>query len=289
MNIYHFASNDIKDVKHKFIEILSDIYSLNECEVLFRKLAEHLGIDVFNKDFLLNQSELIELSEYVRELEKGKPVEYLLGYSYFFNLKFYVNENVLIPRPETEELVYLLKNIILNKWTDTSHLTIMDIGTGSGCIAVTLKKMFLNANVYAVDISEKALAVAQKNASEHKAEVHFGRCDVLSEDLPKNIYYDVMVSNPPYIPISDKQSISDRVKNYEPPVALFSNTATDFYERIFDLSKIYLKRGGLIFVELNQYYANDILKVAKSYDYFAEAEIIKDWSGNDRFIKCIKV
>ncbi|GAB4204822.1 MAG: peptide chain release factor N(5)-glutamine methyltransferase [Bacteroidia bacterium] len=288
MNIYHFASNRIKDVKRKFIEILSGIYSPNECEVLFRRLGEHLGIDVFNKDFLLNQSELIELSEYIRELEKGKPIEYILGYSYFFNLKFYVNEDVLIPRPETEEMVYLLKNIILKQRADTNRLNIIDIGTGSGCIAITLKKIFLNAEVYAVDISEKSLAVAKKNADEHQVQVHFGKCDVLSENLPEN-NYDIIVSNPPYIPVSDECSVSDRVKKYEPSLALFSNKATDFYERVFDLSKIYLKEGGLILMELNQYYANDILKLAKSYDYFAETEIIKDWSSNDRFIKCIKV
>jgi len=288
MNIYHFASNRVKDVKRKFVEILSSIYHQHECEALFRRLLEHIGIDVFDSEFLLNQSELIELSEYIRELKMGKPIEYILGYSYFFKLRFYVNENVLIPRPETEELVYLLKNVIQNKWSGTNDLDIIDIGTGSGCIAITLKKIFLDANVYAVDVSDKALAVAQKNAIEHRVQVNFSRCDIFLDSLP-SYDYDVIVSNPPYIPISDKHSVSDRVKNYEPSIALFSNTATDFYERIFDLSKIHLKVGGLIFMELNQYYANDVLNIAKTYDYFKEVEIIKDWSGNDRFIKCIKV
>lgn len=285
MNSVHFPSNHILDVKQKFTELLSKHYSLNEMEVIFRRLLEHMQLNPFDKNILFNQSELIVLSEYIHSLQQEKPIEYILAYSYFFNLKFFVNEHVLIPRPETEELVYHLKNILQKKYTTQSNFKILDIGTGSGGIAITLKKIFSDLRVDAIDISEQAIHIAQQNARFHQTEVNFYQLDILKNELNKK--YNVIISNPPYIPKNDEESINHRVKKFEPSIALFSNTSTEFYKRIFELSAKYMETEGLVFLELNQFYSKEILELAQKYNHLKDIEIIKDWSGNDRFIKCI--
>lgn len=282
MNIYHFRTNFVSDVKEKFFEELSDVYSKNEAEVIFKRLLEHLNINPFDKNIYFNQSELILLSEYICMLKEEKPLDYILGYAYFFNLKFFVNEHVLIPRPETEELVYHIKNILSS--LSQRRLKIIDIGTGSGCIAITLKKIFPESIMHAMDISKEAILTAKKNAEFHHTEIDFFEGDVLSNEL--NEKYDIIISNPPYIPVNDADKISDKVKNHEPSVALFSKTPTEFYERIFELSEKFLNKNGIVFLELNQFYANEIFDIAQKNNHFEKVEILKDWSGNERFIKC---
>jgi release factor glutamine methyltransferase len=286
MNIFHFPSNQIHDVKKTFVELLKDIYSINECEVLFQRVTEHFGYNSFQANILFNQSELIDLTEIIKELQHKKPLAYILGYTYFFNMKFFVNENVLIPRPETEELVLQVKQIIETNYKNQS-LNIIDIGTGSGCIAIALKKIFPSANITAIDKSKDALEIAQKNAAFHQLSINFKKLDILNE--PLNETYDIIVSNPPYIPESDKNTIDESVIKFEPSMALFSNTAKEFYERIFYLSKNNLAPKGFVFMELNQYYGNEILDLSKKFEYFKNTELLKDWSGNDRFIVCYKI
>jgi release factor glutamine methyltransferase len=286
MNIFHFPSNQILDVKKTFVELLKDIYSKNECEVSFQRITEHFGYNPFQVNILFNQSELIDLTEIIKELQHKKPLAYILGYSYFFNMKFFVNENVLIPRPETEELVMQLKQIIETNYKNQS-LNILDIGTGSGCIAIALKKIFPYANITGVDKSSGALEIAQKNAAFHQLSINFKKLDVLNE--PLNETYDIIVSNPPYIPESDKDTVDENVIKFEPSVALFSRTSTEFYERIFYLSKNNLVSKGFVFMELNQYYGKEILDLSKKFEYFQKTELLKDWSGNDRFIVCYKI
>jgi release factor glutamine methyltransferase len=286
MNIFHFPSNQILDVKKTFAELLKDIYSKNECEVLFQRITEHFGYDSFQTNIHFNQSELIDLTEIIKELQNKKPLAYILGYSYFFNMKFFVNENVLIPRPETEELVLQVKQIIETNYKNQS-LNILDIGTGSGCIAIALKKIFPYANITAIDKSSDALEIAQKNAAFYQLSINFKKLDMLNESL--NETYDIIVSNPPYIPESDKNTIDESVIKFEPSMALISNTAIEFYERIFYLSKNILAPKGFVFMELNQYYGKEILDLSKKFEYFQKTELLKDWSGNDRFIVCYKI
>lgn len=281
MNIYHFSTNTIESVRNLFFKELSDVYSKDELSVLFIRIVESLGYE-FNSVRYFNQSELIRLSEMIDELKRGKPLSYILGYTYFYNLKFLVNPNVLIPRPETEELVWNVKNYIEKKFFDKKTLRITDIGTGSGCISVTLKHLFPHAEVWAMDISEESLEVAKQNAQLNKVEVFFELKDILSKSL--NGGFDVIVSNPPYIPISDSAILEDRVKKYEPSVALFCKSATEFYERILVECTQHLDSEGFAFLELNQFYSHLVMEVCENLKLALKCEMIKDWSGNDRFL-----
>lgn len=281
MNIYHFSTNAIESVRNLFLKELSAIYSKDELSTLFIRIVESLGYE-FNSVRSFNQSELIRLSEIIDELKRGKPLSYILGYTYFYNLKFLVNPNVLIPRPETEELVWNVKNYIDKKFLDKKTFRIADIGTGSGCIAIALKHLFPQAEVWAIDISEEALEVAKRNAPLNSVEIFFEIKDILKDSL--NGAFDVIVSNPPYIPLSDRETLEDRVKKYEPSVALFCKSATEFYERILTECTQYLDLQGFAFLELNQFYSHLVMEVCERLKLPLKCEIIKDWSGNDRFL-----
>lgn len=281
MNIYPFLSNRARDVWAIFLRELRSLYSEEELRVLFRRILEHFGYQSNIDNVYFNQSELIDISGFIDELKQNKPIAYILGYTYFYHLKFLVNPHVLIPRPETEELVWQVKQKIEQKFGKNSYLKIIDIGTGSGCIAITLKHSLPRADVWATDISEKALELAHRNSLLNKTDVFFLQMDVFQKNIP--VCADIIVSNPPYIPWSDADQVEDRVKKFEPLVALFSDTAMDFYECLFALCENCLNTNGLIFLEINPYYASDILQLAQSYKYLSDTKIIKDWSGNDRF------
>lgn len=287
MNIYPFTSNQADDVFKIIRKELEKIYSENEIKIIFQRILEHFGYSEFKlfEQAYLNQSELIKISEWIKELKQKKPLSYILGYTYFYNLKLYVNESVLIPRPETEEMIFQLSDIISKEYTNLKSLKIIDIGTGSGCIAIALKKLFPCAEIDAIDISSNALNIAQKNAIFHHVKINFQQQDILKEELSKQ--YDIIVSNPPYIPTADACQIDDTVKKYEPAIALFSDTATVFYERIFYLSENYLNANGLIMMEINQYYSQKIYECAKQYSL--QCKILRDWSNNERFILCKKI
>ncbi len=224
--------------------------------IIFQRILEHLNYSIFDKNIYLNQSELILISEYIQQLLDKKP---------------FVNSDVLIPRPETGELVEYVNQQI--KSLNKSAIKIIDIGTGSGCIAITLKKLLPDAEITAIDISPNAIRVANKNTDYHQVKIQLKQMDVMKEEL--NECYDVIVSNPPYIPFEDKENIDDIVKKYEPSIALFSNTPTEFYQRIFDIAKNNLTSNGRIILEINQ-------------NYFVNPKIIKDISGNDRIIDVMR-
>lgn len=284
MNIYHFASNYLQDVKNKFFEILENYYTKNELVIIFQRILEHFNYSFSDNNIYFNQSELILLSEYIQQLIDKKPLAYILGYTYFYKYKFFVNSDVLIPRPETEELVEYVSQQI--KSLNKSAIKIIDIGTGSGCIAITLKKLLPDAEITAIDISPNAIKLANKNADYHQVKIQLKQMDIMKEEL--NEHYDVIVSNPPYIPFEDKENIDDIVKKYEPSIALFSNTPTEFYQRIFDVAKNRLTCNGRIILEVNQNYASDILSLANQYEYLSHSKIIKDISGNDRIIDVMR-
>ena len=274
----------ILEFKRYFKSELSELYTEAESARLYSIfLYEKTGFDAFQQRRFAHQELLIsdeeDLKEILQELKKGKPYQQILGHTEFYGNRFFVDENVLIPRPETEELLEItiqrLKKLKIKK------LKILDVGTGSGIIPITLKKHFPDTEISAMDISEKALEIAQKNADFHKTEINFIQADYLNTNLTVN--YDVIISNPPYIGIDENTEIEDLVKGFEPNIALFSPTsdALIFYRKIAKDADKFLNEKGMIFLEINQKLGNETLELFKN---FSESELIKDLSGNDRFV-----
>lgn len=276
----------ILEFKRYFKSELSELYTEAESAQLYSVfLYEKTGFDRFQQRRFGHQELLIsdeeELKEIIEELKTGKPYQQILGHTEFYGKKFFVDENVLIPRPETEELVELAKIEIQNLKSKIQNLKLLDIGTGSGIIPITLKKYFPNAEISAMDISEKALEIAQKNADFHKKEINFIQADFLNTELTEK--YDIIISNPPYIGIEENIEIEDSVKGFEPNIALFSPTsdALIFYKKIAKDGEKYLNENGMIFLEINQKLGKETLELFSNY---SESRLIKDLSGNDRFI-----
>ena len=276
----------ILEFKRYFKSELSELYTEAESAQLYSIfLYEKTGFDRFQQRRFAHQELLIsdeeELKEITSELKTGKPYQQILGHTEFYGKKFFVDENVLIPRPETEELVELAISKIKNLKSKIQNLKLLDVGTGSGIIPITLKKHFPNAEISAIDISEKALEIAKKNADFHQARINFIQADYLNTDLTEN--YDVIISNPPYIGINENPEIEDSVKGFEPNIALFSPTsdALIFYKKIAKDGEKYLNENGMIFLEINQKLGKETLLLFSNY---SESSLIKDLSGNDRFV-----
>ena len=214
----------------------------------------------------------------LEQLKSGKPYQQILGKAYFYGEEFLVNENVLIPRPETEELI----EVILDRLPADKELKILDIGTGSGCIAITIAKHLKQANIYALDYSEKALEMAKKNAVLHNVNIHFIQQDYLNTELPE--VFDVVLSNPPYIGTEEEVDIENSVKDFEPMMALFApqNDVLAFYRKIANDTDNKLADGGYIFLEINQKLGPETLELYKNK--LSEAYLLKDISDNDRMI-----
>ena len=276
----------ILELKRYFKSELSELYTEAESAQLYSIfLYEKTGFDRFQQRRFAHQELLIsdeeELKEIIEELKTGKPYQQILGHTEFYGKKFFVDENVLIPRPETEELVELAISKIKNLKSKIQNLKLLDVGTGSGIIPITLKKHFPNAEISAIDISEKALEIAKKNADFHQARINFIQADYLNTDLTEN--YDVIISNPPYIGIEENIEIEDSVKGFEPNIALFSPTsdALIFYKKIAKDGEKHLNENGMIFLEINQKLGKETLEL---FQNFSESQLIKDLSGNDRFV-----
>ena len=276
----------ILEFKRYFKSELSELYTEAESAQLYSVfLYEKTGFDRFQQRRFAHQELLIsdeeELKEIIEELKTGKPYQQILGHTEFYGKKFFVDENVLIPRPETEELVELAINKIRDSRFEIRDFKILDVGTGSGIIPITLKKHFPNAEISAIDISEKALEIAKKNAEFHQANIQFIQQDYLNTKLEEN--YDIIISNPPYIGIEENIEIEDSVKGFEPNIALFSPTsdALIFYKKIAKDGEKYLNENGMIFLEINQKLGKETLELFSNY---SESRLIKDLSGNDRFV-----
>ncbi|WP_312825572.1 peptide chain release factor N(5)-glutamine methyltransferase [Epilithonimonas sp.] len=276
----------LSEIKTVFQTELSEIYSKSEIEELFSIFCESFlelnKIELrHNLDKDLTEIDAKKFSEALSELKTGKPFQQILGETEFYGMKFFVNEHVLIPRPETEELLELAINKIQEKSKKNQGLKILDIGTGSGIIPIVLKKYFPEAEVSSIDISKDALEIAKRNAEFHKVEINFVNKDYLNESLDD--IYDVIISNPPYIGIEENIEIEDSVKGFEPNLALFSPTsdALIFYRKIAEDSKKYLSENGMIFLEINQKLGKETLELFQS---FSESVLLKDISGNDRMI-----
>jgi release factor glutamine methyltransferase len=288
------ASNKLGDLIAFYKTELSGLYDENEISILVNfSLKHYLGLDpaqiLLKKNENVNQSDVIRIYDACLALKKGIPIQYVLGETEFFGLKLKVNPNVLIPRPETEELVELILNDL--KRSAAINISILDIGTGSGCIPIALKKNLPEENVFALDVSKAALEVAQQNAQLNLAPVIFYEADILKEESEDILdSYDLIVSNPPYIAKHEAKSMHSRVKDHEPHLALFveNNEAIIFYRRIIELCKSHLNSGGQLYFELNPIYASAVDELAEKSRIFSKREIIKDLSGHQRFFKAVK-
>lgn len=279
----------IKQYRTQFIKELSLLYDAYEAESFFYLILENKHklrqIDLaLNHELAFSDADLDVWSVFLKELKKEVPVQYLLGKTNFFGLDFEVNQNVLIPRPETEELVEWIINE--NKHNDKlKKLKILDIGTGSGCIAVSLAKNLPNAEVYAMDVSKKAINTAKKNALNNHVEITFILKNVLELEILKSDY-DIIVSNPPYVRNLEKQEIKKNVLDYEPHLALFvdDNDALVFYQKITELAQKNLVENGQLYFEINQYLGKEMIELLEKMD-FRNIELRKDIYDNDRMIK----
>lgn len=236
---------------------------------------------MLNRVVSISSAQTQQLKEIVSRLNAHEPLQYILEEAWFFGRPFYVNQSVLIPRPETEELVQeVLKHRPLQK--------ILDIGTGSGCIPVTLKLEHPVAEVYAVDISEPALAVAQQNAITLGAEVHFIQLDILKGTIPLQ-HLDVVVSNPPYIALQEKADMEKHVLDFEPHLALFVTDGDPliFYNVIAQKSKSTLRDNGIVLVEINARFGTEVATMFTTLGY-RDVTVLKDITGKDRMVRATK-
>lgn len=287
------ASNKLSDLYAFYKRELNNLYDEDELYAIFELVCQkYLGFskqDVKLKfEENVNQSDLLKIYDAALELKKEIPIQYILKEAFFYDSMFYVTPSVLIPRPETEELVDLvLKSQATN---NSSQPTILDIGTGSGCIPITLKKHLPNAKVFGIDISTEALEVAKSNAVKHDAEVEFIKLDVLSSFNISHSTFSIIISNPPYVLLSEAKEMDARVLKHEPHVALFveNDNPIIFYIRIIDLCKEHLEEKGHLFFELNPLYANEVKKYAEESQLFKKIEVLKDMSGKLRFLKAQK-
>lgn len=278
----------IKEYRTQFIQKLSSLYGEDEAESFFYLILEEKQqlkrIDLaLQQDLVFSIDDILVWNAILEQLKLEIPVQYLLGKTSFYGLDFEVNSNVLIPRPETEELVDW---IVQNSKSKIQNSTpkILDIGTGSGCIAISLAKNIPNAQVFALDVSEKALATAKKNAVLNDVNVTFLHQSILeTDDLEQE--FDVIVSNPPYVRNLEKVEIKKNVLNNEPHLALFveDNDALIFYRKIAELAQKNLSKSGQLYFEINQYLGEEMVMLLEKIK-FKNIELRKDIYGNDRMI-----
>jgi len=252
-------------------------------------LAKYLLEDLVPKEVVVDDEITQLIDKAILRLLDNEPLQYVTHRSDFYGYQFYVNEAVLIPRPETEELVYHVLKFL--KRQGLQNPTILDIGTGSGCIPITLKKEFDRCKVSALDVSTEALTIAIRNANQLGASVTFFQNDILVyKSFVTAIGYDIIVSNPPYIPASESTMMSRSTLKHEPKIALFTEDEFGlvFYQRIADLSAECLNYNGAVFLELNEYHADKIKKIYQQTNTFSSIEIVNDLQGKPRILIAIR-
>jgi release factor glutamine methyltransferase len=275
-------------IDHHYTDILP-VYERDEAVCLLRKIAEHICNASYSiiKNTEVSAEHVAAANIVLEELKKGRPLQYIKGETWFYKYPFKVNESVLIPRPETEELVEWILNYIGSLPTKNTSLKILDVGTGSGCIPITLKKEIPELQITSIDISTDALVTAKENAVSLQTEIEFRTLDFLNEASWNDLkMYDIIISNPPYIPLNEKETLSVNVRNHEPHQALFvpENQPLLFYEKIARFGKDHLNDHGMIFLELHQDHASETKKLYEEFGY-KNVELRKDISGNDRMLK----
>lgn len=279
---------NFKALKQHFIEQIAGTYDAEEASSIFYIAAEKIS-NRNRSQVILNQTEevkALELEQYtavINDLIAGKPIQHILEEAYFFGLHFTVNSDVLIPRVETEELI----SWILDEVSSSTKLTLLDVGTGSGCIAITLKKHLTEATVYALDISKPALAIAKKNALANGAALQFVSSSIF--DYQTHVKFDLIVSNPPYIKEDEMQAMQSIVLDHEPHQALFVSNENPllFYNTIADFAIIHLTEGGHLFFEINEYLGPETVKMLRIKG-LKNIILRKDMQGKNRMIYCRK-
>jgi len=285
-----FAAMTIQEATYFLMNQLRTIYADGETSEITDRVMERLTGSMkaermlYKNEPITTQEEIV-LRQYAERLLKHEPVQYILNECWFYGLKFYVDKNVLIPRPETEELVdWVIRNLRF----PFSELKVLDIGTGSGCIAIALKRKLRKAEVWACDVSEEALNIAKQNSSTLQADINFVQLDFLNEkersQLPS---FDIIVSNPPYVPEKDKESMNKNVLEFEPHTALFvkDNNPLVFYEAIAAFAKSHLNKEGTVYCEIHESLGKETTALFAGKGFTTELK--KDMQGKERMIKII--
>jgi release factor glutamine methyltransferase len=281
-------TNTVKAIVEYYQKMLSEQYSSSEIEVLteivFEKYLGYTKMELrMNQDSFMSESELLHFHFAVKRLKKGEPIQYILEEAPFYGSNFYVDSNVLIPRPETEELVDLMLQNISN------NSVVLEIGTGSGCIPLSIKKHKPDSTVIGVDVSEAAIKVAQRNAVHLNLDVQFKITDILKVDSLKDTLgnqFNVIVSNPPYIGNAERKEMSNQVLDFEPDLALFVEDTDPllFYRKIGELAFAHFESAGQLFFEINQKYGKEVVELLKNIG-FKNVLLIQDINNNDRIIQ----
>jgi release factor glutamine methyltransferase len=284
-------NNTLMAVWGWFVELISDKYNSLEARAIGRLVFEHLlkttAADfAINRDIRINESQIVQLYKIAKQLNRDVPVQYITGKAYFRELELEVNNHVLIPRSETEELVQWVMDdadILINE--KTNSIFCWDIGTGSGAIAISIAKELNGSQVFASDVSEKALEVARKNAELNQTSVHFFLHDILKDPMPEQ-RFDCIVSNPPYVRESEKALMQKNVLDYEPHQALFvnDNDPLVYYSSIVSAAKVTLKPSGTLYVEINEALGKETAQLFEQ-NGFSAVEIGKDMHGKERMVK----
>ncbi len=284
-----FHSTKLGEVKKEIKDTLTKLYDIREAQEITNLVVEDVsGFDKLRQSLNfseeLDNQQLTQLIIYLKQLVHFRPVQYILGRTTFYNLTLIVREGVLIPRPETEELIHWILNEDRLK-----NLKVLDVGTGSGCIPVVLKHEAPEWNVQACDISPSALEVAKLNAKMYHLDIHFTEQDILSDSLTLENAYDLIISNPPYVRNSECKHIKENVLRFEPSIALFvdDNDPLIFYKRITDLAKQRLKNGGVLFFEINEAFGAECVKLLEDKG-FVNVELRKDIHAKDRMLRAVK-
>lgn len=271
---------------HQFIEQLLPIYTNSEAQIIAEQVFERIaGIKksnvIIEGDVLIPEEIESKIILALKELLSHKPLQQVIGEAWFYKLRFSINEDVLIPRPETEELVEL----VIQAFSNQRDISILEIGTGSGCIPIAIKKNLPDTTVFSIDVSEQAIELARRNGIENNVDVSFLLIDFLDEttwnQLPK---FDVIVSNPPYIPTKEKEKMDKNVVDHEPHLALFvpDENPLLFYKKIADFGKEHLNKNGKIFVEIYEEEGQNTFDTFQTT--YSHVELKKDLFGKDRFI-----
>lgn len=279
----------IKETRLQIQQELRELYPLPEISaitnIIFKTIDESIKLHhIYDPETILSENAFERISLIINELKKGRPIQYVIGHTYFLDFRIIVNETTLIPRPETEELVDL---VIRENKNFTGN--IIDIGTGSGCIAIALARMLRSASVCATDISAEALKISEQNALNNNVKIRFLNDDILNPLNIKDIMPEIIVSNPPYVRNSEKVFMHRNVLENEPGSALFVDDEDPliFYKAILRWAQKNHSKGGKIYFEINEALGNEMKELLKSFGY-SDIHIIKDLNGKDRIAKGIK-
>ncbi len=278
----------LKDAIVFLVHKIRDIYPKKEAQSIAYLVLEHLGFTkrdlILNADLDMDPVLFSSLDTIGNDLKTNRPVQQVLGYADFYGLKFLVNEYVLIPRSETEELVDLIikENSFNNPW-------IMDIGTGSGCIAISLAKNISGSVVSATDISEESIKTAKENALRNDVNINFIVDDIFNTGISLEPNYNILVCNPPYVTESEKKLLHKNVLSYEPGLALFvhDDDPLRFYRRIAEVGMSLLKNGSRLYVEINERYGGEVAKLFLIHG-LRDVNIIKDMHNKERIVKALR-